>query len=401
MGFRKNADIFHPARFWISLWTMVIGITLLNLSFYQREWSLRAWFIILSGVVAYPLGVLLDMYLYRYKVYKKIPFLKIYINQINKKKAFRQVIYIGFILYSIAYLIEWKIEGYLPFFTIFRETQRQDFGVFGIHVIISILPILLLLIPEFLLLFNQSLLSKISYISIFLLGLVSYLFLMNRLFLFMLGFMIIIIFHYLHHRINIRVVIITIIIFSFAFWGIGELRSTQFLGNFIYNVSNMKYSEEYANFTGPYMYVAMNLENVAYGVDNLSNHHYGVNTLDWIYAIMGLQESLNDYLLVDKKNYLVTNAFTTMSYMWYLYADFGILGVIFGSFFAGQLMSRLYNKMRVKPSLKLINLYAIFTFIVFLSFFTFMPSMLNTVFQILVLTAFTAYIDNPAMFKQS
>ena len=163
----------------------------------------------------------------------------------------------------------------------------------------------------------------------------------------------------------------------------------------------MKYSKEYANFTGPYMYVAMNLENVAYGIENIKNYHYGANTLDWIYAIMGLQDSLNDYLQTDKQQYLVTKSFNTMSYSWYLYADFGIFGVILGSFIWGQIMSRLYNKMRVKPSLKLINLYAILTFIVFLSFFTFMPAMLNTVTQVIALILITEYLENPAMFKQS
>lgn len=379
---------------------MVIGVTLLDLSYYQREWSIKAWFIILSGVFSYPLGVLLDTYLNRNKVYEKIPFLKNNMNLLNKKIAFRQVIYVGFFLYFAAYLLEWKIEGFLPLFTIFRETQRHDFGVFGLHVLVSILPVLLLLIFEFLLLHNHRLLSKIGYISIFLIGLVSYLFLLNRLFLFMLGFMILIVFHYLRRRINVKVVVIAILIFSFAFWGVGELRTTQFIGNFVYNVSNMKYSDEYANYTGPYMYIAMNLENVANGVDKLRNHHYGANVLDWIYALMGLQDSLNEYLGVDKHQYLVTKAFTTMSYMWYMYADFGLLGVILGSFFWGHLMSRLYNKMRAKPSLRLINLYSILTFIVFLSFFTFMPSMLNTVFQVIALTMLTGYIENPAVFKQ-
>ena len=401
LGFRKNSDIFHPARFWICLWTMVIGVTLLDLSYYQREWSIKAWFIILSGVVAYPLGVLMDTYLNRNRIYEKIPFPKNYLNQIIKKNAFRQTILGGFLIYICVYLLEWKIEGYLPFFTIFKESQRTDFGVFGLHVIVSILPILILLTSEFLLLYKQKFLSKVGYISISIFGLITYLLLLNRLFLFMLGFMMILVYHYLHRRVNLKIVIIMVLIFSFAFWGIGELRSTQFIGNFVYNVSDMKYSEEYANFTGPYMYVAMNLENVAYGVDHLRNHHYGANILDWVYAIMGLQDSFNDYLRVDKHQYLVTKSFTTLSYMWYMYADFGILGVILGSFLWGQIMSRLYNNMRAKPSLNLINLYAILMFMVFLSFFTFMPSMLNTVFQIMSLTALTWYIEHPAMFRQS
>ena len=398
-GFRKNADIFHPARFWIILWSMVIGVTLLNLSYYQREWSLKAWFVIVSGLTAYPVGVLADTYIHRNFRYESIPFQAERFNDDIKRNSFRRVIYLMFLAYTVAYILEWQIIGYLPLFTIFRETQRHEFGIFGLHLIVSTLPIVLMLISEYLLIFNHKVLTKVSYGVMFLVGLISYVFLLNRLFIFMLGFMIIMLIHYLKKPLRVKALLITIIVLSFVFWGVGELRTTQFIGDFIYNVSNMKYSEDYANFTGPYMYTVMNLENVANGVKYLTDYNYGANILDWIYALLQLQDPISEYLNVAKFQYIVTKSFTTMSYMWYFYADFGIAGVVIGSLIWGIIMSRLYHKMRSKPNLMLINLYALLTFMVFLSFFTFMPAMLNSVFQVIALTLASGFIENPTLFK--
>ena len=125
MGFRKNADIFHPARFWICLWTMVIGVTLLDLSFYQREWSIQAWFVILSGLLSFLVGVLLQAYRHRAVIMKNIPFDIQKILSPNSRSGFMYAIFFLFTVYIIAYLLEWKIMGYLPFFSILRESVSK------------------------------------------------------------------------------------------------------------------------------------------------------------------------------------------------------------------------------------------------------------------------------------
>ena len=330
MGFRKNADIFHPARFWICLWTMVIGVTLLDLSYYQREWSIQAWFIILSGLLSFLVGVLLQAYKHRALVMKKIPFDIQKILSPNSRKGFMYAIYFLFTVYIIAYLLEWKIMGYLPFFTVQRATGRAEWGVFGLHMIVGSIPIILALVSEAFIVLKTNKTEKILYSSIFIITLISYFFLLDRLYIFIWGFILIIQIHYLKKRIRVRQILIFTTVLTGLFIGIGTIRATQFAGSFIYNVSNMKYSKEYANFTGPYMYVSMNLENTASGIDKLSRHTYGANVFDFIYAILQAKKPIAKYLQIDKYQYLVTSSFNTLSYLWDLYWDFGILGVVIG-----------------------------------------------------------------------
>ena len=398
MGFRKNADIFHPARFWICLWTMVIGVTLLDLSYYQREWSIQAWFIILSGLLSFLVGVLLQANKHRALIMKKIPFDIQKILSPNSRKGFMYAIYFLFTVYIIAYLLEWKIMGYLPFFSILREAGRAEWGVFGLHLLVGSIPIILALVSEAFIVLKTKKTEKILYSSIFFLTLVSYFFLLNRLYIFIWGFILIIQIHYLKKRIKVRQILIFTTVLTGLFVGIGSIRATQFVGNFIYNVSNMKYSKEYANFTGPYMYVSMNLENTARGIDKLSSHTYGANVFDFIYAILQAKKPIAKYLHIDKYQYLVTSSFNTLSYLWYLYWDFGIPGVVIGSMLWGYLISMLYYKMRLNPSFTNVNMYALTLFMVFLSFFTFLPMMLSSVYHLIIMYFLSRYIDNPKVF---
>ena len=398
MGFRKNADIFHPARFWICLWTMVIGVTLLDLSYYQREWSIQAWFIILSGLLSFLVGVLLQANKHRALIMKKIPFDIQKILSPNSRKGFMYAIYFLFTVYIIAYLLEWKIMGYLPFFSILREAGRAEWGVFGLHLLVGSIPIILALVSEAFIVLKTKKTEKILYSSIFFLTLVSYFFLLNRLYIFIWGFILIIQIHYLKKRIKVRQILIFTTVLTGLFVGIGSIRATQFVGNFIYNVSNMKYSKEYANFTGPYMYVSMNLENTARGIDKLSSHTYGANVFDFVYAILQVKKPIAKYLHMDKYQYLVTSSFNTLSYLWYLYWDFGILGVVIGSMLWGYLISMRYYKMRSNPSFTNVNMYGLTLFMVFLSFFTFLPMMLSSVYHLIIMYFLSRYIDNPKVF---
>ncbi len=401
MGFRKNADIFHPARFWISLWTMVIGITLLDLSNLQDTWSLKAWSVLLLAIFAFPLGVMLQSYSFKYRQLLPIPFETMGLKNPSTRKAFRQVIKLLFAVYILSYFIEWRIMGYLPFFEIERESARAEWGVFGLHLLVTSIPIILALMSEFFVGFKTNISNKILYGSIFLIIPLTYFFLLNRLYIFIWGFMFVIQLHYIRRKINYKHLIIVSVVLTGFFIGIGNIRTTQYVGNFIYNVSDMKYSEEYANFTGPYMYVVMNLENTAHGVEELKNHAYGANTFDFIYAILQVKRPIAEYLNLDKYHYMATSLFNTFTYHWYLYWDFGLAGVLFGSVVWGYITGGLYYRMRIKPTFVRINMFSLTLFTVFLSFFTFLPMMLTSVYHFILLYITSKHIDNPGTFMRT
>ncbi|MCH7772280.1 MAG: oligosaccharide repeat unit polymerase [Bacteroidetes bacterium] len=398
LGFRKNSDIFHPARLWICLWSLVIGVTLLNLSNLQFTWFIKSWSVLLLGIIAFPLGVLVQSYRFRYHQLLPVPLEIMGLKRSGARRAIKQVIILLFVVYIISYFIEWKIMGYLPLFEIERETGRAEWGVFGLHLLVSSIPIILALISEFFIGFKTSITNKLLYGTIFLIVLLTYVFLLNRLFIFMWAFMFAVQLHYIRKKINYKHLIVFTLILTGVFVGIGNMRATQFVGNFIYNISDMKYSKEYANLSGPYMYVVMNLENTARGVEKLTHHAYGAITLDFIYAILQVKRPIAEYLNLDKYQYMATSLFNTFTYQWYFYWDFGLAGVILGSIIWGYITGGLYYRMRIKPTLLRINMFSLTIFTVFLSFFTFLPMMLTTVYLFILLYFVSKHIDNPGTF---
>ena len=103
LGFRKNSDIFHPARLWICLWSLVIGITLLNLSNLQFTWFIKSWSVLLLGIIAFPLGVLLQSYKFRYHQLLPVPLDIMGLKRSSTRRAFSQVIILLFVVYIISY----------------------------------------------------------------------------------------------------------------------------------------------------------------------------------------------------------------------------------------------------------------------------------------------------------
>jgi oligosaccharide repeat unit polymerase len=146
----------------------------------------------------------------------------------------------------------------------------------------------------------------------------------------------------------------------------------------------MRFSAKYAIISEPYMYIVMNLENFARGVDRLDQYTYGYFTADSIIALSGLKHWIADYFSLVERPFLISG-FNTFPFLWTYYRDFGLIGMTICCFILGLSISFLYFKFRTQPNPVLLILYAISVFFVVLSFFTNILSLLTVVFNILVL----------------
>jgi oligosaccharide repeat unit polymerase len=131
----------------------------------------------------------------------------------------------------------------------------------------------------------------------------------------------------------------------------------------------MKFSKNYAIFTEPYMYITMNLENMAQAVKKIDNFTLGIYSFDWIYALSGLKHWMANYFHLNAREFL-TSSYTTYPFHWYYYLDFGLIGVMIFPLLVGFFVGIIYYKLKSSAQLKWIVLYSICVAIMVISFFT-------------------------------
>src|ERR1041385_1468111 len=182
--FRKGADPFSPARVYGFIWFFAIGLTDLKFSLFQHQWSLYAWTALLCGVVSFLLGTFINYLFNINKALLSIQEIRCRIQTeaniaIDSKRFFR-IFIILFIAYMLAYLAEVIIEGGVPIFSLRPDVARIRFGVFGIHLIVNTMPILLFLILEYFILIKKHLFQKMIVVILFSVVVVSFFFLLQR-----------------------------------------------------------------------------------------------------------------------------------------------------------------------------------------------------------------------------
>ena len=386
LSFKKGADLLSPARVFIFIWAVCILLVEFKFSAYQHQWSLYSWFVLLSGLLSFLTGIFIS---YSLKANTNLFSIneirsRILINKdIDKQKLFVTIALL-FTAYLLSLILEFIIEGYIPIFHPRPDRARIDFSVFGLHLFVSQLPAILLLITEYLVLGSENKRKTVLAILIFLVTFLSYFLILQRFNYIYWLVMTIAVLYYASRKINFKNAIIFSILF-FSFLGaITTIRLSQYATQYLHVVSKMKYSSEFASFTGPYMYVVMNLENLARAVDKLEVHTYSVMTLDWLYALVGLKHWIKDYFNIIPRPHL-NSSYNTYPFMWEYFYDFGILGVMFLSLVTGLIIGSVYYYMRRKGGLDGVVYYGICLFYIMISFFTNPITFLNTISNMIVL----------------
>ncbi|MEW6196970.1 MAG: O-antigen polymerase [Bacteroidota bacterium] len=391
---KKGTDIFSPARLFIFVWSLAIGLADLKLSRFQLSWSLFSWIMILIAIAAMLTGMFI---VYVINSDKEIPSLAVIrenhvAKELNNKLLFYIIIFL-FSSYIISFIVTSIVEGYIPFFTFAPDATRSKWGIFGFGLFIQIVPSILYFMILYFIITQRQKNRKLFIGLLFLLTISTYFLILQRFYIVYCILLTVVFLFYSSNKISTRNIIIIVTIVLLVIYGISAVRTSRYLINIVHYISLMKYSAKYAYFTEPYMYIVMNLENFAHAVDKLNVFDYGYNTFDFILAMTGIKHMIFDYTHIKEFPFIVTVSYNTYTMFFAYYKDFGILGLFFIPFLLGMVISKFYYKMRMNPSLNNISLYGVFAFVIIFSFFIPIISWLHFILNLVVIVIVTKQIS--------
>jgi len=393
--FSTKLDIFSPAKVFSTIWIVAIILTLFKFSGYQFTWSTYSWIILLVGLLSFLLGNFIVFVINSDKKYYKTSEIREIFSSgdILDIVKLNVAIKVLFALYFLAFIIEAFAFGTIPILSHRPDFARTRFGFFGLHLLVNLIPVILFLCIEYLVVNTKSKKRKLDVTIIFIITTLSYFSLLERFNYFFAFTMSLGVLYYSTKLMNFKRIFVISVIFITMVWILQNIRLSQYAEQFIYITSKMKYSSEYAVFTGPYMYIVMNLENMAKGVDILNQHSFGILTGDWVLALTGLKHWIQEYFNIDYRRF-VYSGYNTYPFLWSYFYDFGIIGVALLSLILGFIISTVYYSLKLTPSVKWLNLYAFFLFVIIISFFTNALSSLNVIFNLIVLWLVSSFITN-------
>ena len=384
-GLRKTADFLSPARIFGMLWAVVLGIVQLKQSHLQILWSPFDWFVALLALITFLLGIYISFiinldrpFLHVTKIRKSIR--DVGLNEIN---LFRFIIIYSFI-YIICFIAEWQIEGYLPLFTSDPDRARTLFGIFGLHLIVSSANVILFLVIQYFIFVKANYQKKGVLIILFMLALANYVLIVQRYGFFILLMMAFCLFYYSGKRIKPRTIIIFTITVILVIVGIQSIRTTELFTTYVFINSEMKFSPRYAEFTIPYMYISMNMENFVKYYSHIENHSFGFFTFDFLTALTGIKHWLAEYYNFEKfKMYI--GGYNTFPFYWPYYLDFGITGLAIIPFIIGFIISEIYYYLHRNPGLVVLALTTVGFAVIMISFNSDPLTRLDMMFNFIVI----------------
>jgi len=391
--FRKNTDVFSPVRLFIMIWALAIGLTELKLSRFQKTWSSYNWIVLMISLLSMILGFFI---VYVINIGKQIKPIN-EIRQITKDFTFNTNLLFRYtVLLSIAYLVSYIVSalviGYIPLFTKYPGVARNDWGIFGFGLFVQSFPSIIYLIILYFLITKKALLKKIILSVVFMIVFLTYAFLLQRYYIALAIISTAVTIYYLTNLFRLRNVIFISLIGLAIMFGMTFIRLTGTIANYLYYLSQMKFSIKYAYLTEPYMYIVMNIENFVHAASKIEKFTYGLFSFDFVFAITGLKHVMAEYLALPKFPFLITNNYNTYTMFFVYYWDFGILGITFFPLLFGMIFSFFYYKMRIKPDLNSIAVYSIFVFVIAFSFFVPVLTFLHFVFNFIVIYFITALV---------
>jgi len=386
LSLKSNIDLLSPARVFIFVWAIVLGITNLKLSRLQFDWTTEIWIQILIGPAAFLTGVFI-IYIINFgkKVYDLSSLRKLKtLSKLDTTKLFKIVLLL-YSLFIISYLILYFKVGNIPVLAAKPWLARRDFTMFGIGLFMHNVFLIVILTVIYFLLEKKNKKKRIVLLIGTFTSVLLYSATLQRYQIILSIFSVLLLLYYKSNKINYKSIVgIGFLVIGF-FYLISSFRLGELVLFIIYKISKMKFSPHYAVFTEPYMYISMNLENYAHGIKKLNDFSYGFYTFDFLTALSGLKHWMQEYFHLVQNPYLISINFNTYTAFWAYYRDFGILGIFFIPFLAGILISNLYYSFKKIPSIKKLAFYSMFLYVVIFSFFNSAASFLWFFYDAIVL----------------
>ena len=382
---RKNADIFSPFKVYGLTWFISIGLTELKFSRFQHEWSLFSWIVVFTGCISFLVGLFIVSSLSINRSVEAPSSIRKILNEsrFHEKYFFIAIIVVSS-LYFLSFVVEAIVHGELPILSSVPDDSRKKFGFFGAHLLVTAMPVILFFIVQYFILVKKRIYEHYILAIIFIFIFVTYFTLLVRFNYIVFFLMAACFIYYSSDLFNTRNVLIVGGTVVSLFYGTLQIREARYAENFLYVISDLKFPKEYSFFAGPYMYIVMNLENVARVIDKLNQFTYGYYSFDFLFALTGLKHQLASYYGLEERIYL-NSSFNTFPYFYPYYRDFGLLGVFVCPLMLGIIVGIVYGLVKTKPTIFNISIYSFCVFFMAISFFTNPLTMLNNVFMLLLL----------------
>ena len=337
------------------LWSFILGVGEFKFSRLQNPWSSFDWFMATLGLLTFLTGVYIS-----YTINLDKPFLKVsQIKEIIKKEGINEVylfrfIVIYFLICLFSFIIEWQIEGYIPLFTSRPDKARVIFGIFGLHHILNSINAVLFLIIQYFIFVKAKVKKKLLLILVFILSMGNYVLFVQRFGFFIFLMMSFCLFYYTSKKVRLRTYIIFAAIGIFLIVGIQSLRTTELINAYLFYDSKMKFSTQYSEFTLPYMYISMNMENFVKYYSHIENHSFGFFTFDFLFEGSSTRRLISEYFGFKKLGFFI-GGYNTYPFFWPYYYDFGIAGLAIIPFIIGFIISEIYYYLHRNPGILIFN----------------------------------------------
>ena len=389
-SFRKKVDLLSPGRVFLILWLLILGLVDLKFSRLQSEWKLFDWVMVLLGLLTFLTGIYISYIINLDKPFLPVSKIRLRFREleVNETRLFYFII-IYFLLCLASFIVEWQIEGYIPLFTSRPDSARVMLGVYGLHCIVNSINVVLFLIIQYFIFVKSNFTKKSVLVLIFILSLGNYILFVQRFGLFILFMMAFCLYYYSGKKLRMRTVILFFVLLSGLIIGIQSIRATQLFSTYIYVQSEMKFSPKYLDFTLPYMYLSMNLENFVKFYSHVQDHSFGFFTFEYLIEASTIRKWFIDYYNFNRiKNYI--GGYNTYPFFWTYYLDYGIAGLALMPFIIGFIFSEIYYFFHRNPSLVMLALVSIVFAVIMISFNSDALSRLDTVlpFTVIVLAQF-------------
>lgn len=391
--FKKGTDIFSPARIFVIVWTLAIGLAELKLSGHQIQWNLFSWVVLLISLLSVLLGMFIIFVINLFKSVNTAISIRSIISQykLDSDLLFKLILLI-FTFYIVSYLIIYGIVGFIPLFTSQPNLTRTKWSVFGFGLIIHLAPTVIYFVILYYLTVHKMIGKKFIMGIVLFTTLFTFFLLVQRFSLVISIVLMMIFLYYGTYKFRPRNVLIIVFLLIIFMYGISTIRVSTLFIEYLYYSARMKFGPQFAFLTEPYMYIVMNLENFAKSVYHLNDFTYGYFTFDFVLALSGLKHWIAEYTYIEQFPYIINADYNTYSMFFTYYRDFGLLGVFFIPFFLGMFVSILYYRMRRTPDINSISFYGMFLFVLIFSFFIPMLSWLHFILNLTVIYLCTKFV---------
>lgn len=371
-------DFFRPANIYAFTQALTLGVAYLKLNSAMSDFRPLTWIVWIGAMVSFLLGALVFSLVFpKEKAFQDSALENWLPNSMEKHYHWNRHFYLMLFFFAVFLVGVLGMVSKVGTLIVFTDnvskwvSSEANYGVFSIFVMSSPLVVLLAGVSAFKSI-NPNRFIRISSVFICVVTIVlAVLAYPSRTSLFLSVGILFILFNYLKKKVSVLFIVVTLFLAVALFVSVALIRAqygTRSLeGMAIDRVASI-----------PYDYIANNYWNLDFMLNPMSDRErhpstYGIDAFHGIFEFTMLPGLIRNYYGWDNafnKSVQKIPGYNTTGYLWEVYKDWGILGVVLFPFVIAFLISYLYEKVHKTKTPLLWMLYALFLYHLGWWFFT-------------------------------